>query len=210
MRSIYISSVALAALTIFSSSAYAGCSGNGCYQQVTNPAVYATKEHNVLVSPARRIAHRTAAQYTSVQETVVLRAERQVPRHVSATYSTVAETVLVAPASRRWQVSSDAHGRTIGCWVDVPAQHTTRHRQVQVSAASTTYETIPAVMTTRNRTQMVRPAGVEYETVPAQYRAVARQVMVQPASSSWAPIGGGYASAATCGGRGFFGSTCGR
>ena len=210
MRSIYISSVALAALTVFSHSASAGCSGTGCYQQVVNPAVYATQEHNVLVAPARRVSHRTAAQYTNMQETVVLRAERQVPRHVPATYSTVAETVLVAPASRRWQVTTDAHGRTIGCWVDVPAQYTTRHRQVQVSAASTTHETIPAVMTTRTRTKMIRPAGVEYETVPAQYRTVARKIMVQAESASWAPIGGGYASAATCGGRGFFGSTCGR
>ena len=209
MRSVYISSTVFAALTVFSNSASAGCTGTGCYQQVVNPAVYATHEHNILVSPERRIAHRVAAQHRQVQETVVLRPEHQVPRHIPATYSTVAETVLAAPASRRWQVSSDAHGRTIGCWVDVPAQHTTRHRQVMVSPARTVHETVPAVMTTRFRTETVRPAGVEYETVPAQYRTVAKQVLVQPASASWAPIGGGSV-AAYCGGRGLFGSTCGR
>ncbi len=209
MRLVYISGVAFAALTVFSNSAYAGCTGTGCYQQVVNPAVYATHEHNVLVSPERRIAHRVAAQHRQVQETVVLRPERQVPRHVPATYSTFAETVLVAQAGRRWQVSTDAHGRTIGCWVDIPAQYTTRHRQVMVSPASTSYETIPAVVTTRTRTHMVRPASVEYQTVPAQYRTVAKQVLVQPASASWAPIGGHTASL-SCSGRGFFGSTCGR
>ncbi len=209
MRSVYISGVAFAALTVFSNSASAGCTGTGCYRQVLNPAVYATHEHNVLVSPERRIAHRVAAQHRQVQETVVLRPERQVPRHVPATYSTVAETALVAPASRRWQVSTDAHGRTIGCWIDVPAQYTTHHRQVMVSPAKTVHETVPAVMTTRTRTEVVRPAGVEYTTVPAQYRTVAKQVLVQSASASWAPIGG-HGAVASCGGRGLFGSTCGR
>jgi hypothetical protein len=210
MRIVYLTSVAIAALTVLSTSASAACNsnGSGCYQQVVNPAVYATHEHNVLVAPARKIAHRTPAQYQTVQETVVVRKERTVARHVPATYSTVAETVMVSPAGRHWQVSKDAHGRTVGCWVNTPAQYSTRHRQVQVNAATTIHETVPAVHTTRQRTQLVRPAGVSYETLSAQYRTVARQVMVKPASSSWAPIGGG--SVASCGGRGLFGSTCGR
>jgi hypothetical protein len=210
MRSVYLTGVALATLTLFSHSASAACNsnGSGCYQQVVNPAVFATHETNVLVSPARKIAHRTPAQYQTVQETVVVRLERQVARHVPATYSTVAETVMVSPAGRHWQVSKDAHGRTVGCWVNTPAQYTTRHRQVQVKAATTVYETVPAVHTTRSRTQLVSPSSVSYETVPAQYRTVSRQVMVKPASSAWAPIGGH--SVASCGGRGFFGSTCGR
>lgn len=210
MRSVYFTGVAIATLTLFSHSASAACNSNGsaCYQQVVNPAVYATHETNVLVSPARRITHRTAAQYQTVQETVVLRPARIIARYVPATYSTVAETVMIAPAGRHWQVSTDVHGRTVGCWVNAPATYSTRNRQVQVKAANTIHETVAAVHTTRNRTQLVRPAGVSYETMPAQYRTVARQVMVQPASSSWTPIGGG--SVASCGGRGFFGSTCGR
>ncbi len=208
MRSIIMSSVAFAALSLCAP-ASAGCTnGSGCYQQVVTPAVYGIQEHTVLVAPARQIAHHVAAQYSTVQETVLVRPARKIAHHIPAQYSTVAETVLVSQATRSWQVSTDAHGRTVGCWVDMPARYATRERTVMVQAASTNYETVPAQTATRARTQLVRPSGVEYETVPAQYRTHSRQVLVQPASASWAPIGGGETR--HCGGRGLFGSNCAR
>ncbi len=208
MRSVLPFSVGLTMLAVSSLPAAAGCSGSGCYQQVVTPPVYATQHHEVLVAPGRRIAHRVPAQYQTVEETVVVRGERQIPHHVPAEYSTVAETFMVSPGGRSWQVSTDAHGRTVGCWVDTPAQYSTRHRQVMVRPASTEYETIPAVTATRARTQLVRPASVEVEVIAPQYQTIARQVMVQPASASWAPISGGR-TASSCGGRGLFGSSCG-
>ena len=207
MRYIGLIGVSVAALLATSLSAAAGCQGSACYQQVVNPPVYATERHDFLVSPERRIAHRTPAEYQRVHEEVLVQPERQIPHHIPAEYSTVAETVLVAPASRQWQVSHDAYGRTVGCWVDVPAQYSTRHRQVVVRPASVEYETIPAVTRTRPRIVQTRPASVEVEVVPAQYETVARQVQVAPATASWQPIGGRGYGRRSCGG--LFGGSCG-
>ncbi|MBY0612939.1 MAG: hypothetical protein K2P80_12225 [Beijerinckiaceae bacterium] len=208
MRYIGLVGVSVAALFATSLPAAAGCQGSGCYQQVVHPPVYATEHQQYLVAPERRIAHRTPAEYQTVHEEVLVQPERQIPHHIPAEYSTVAETVLVAPASRQWQVSVDAYGRTVGCWVDVPAQYATRHRQVVVRPASVEYETIPAVTRTRPRIVQTRPASVEVEVQPAQYETVARRVQVAPASASWQPIGGRSARR-SCGNGGLFGSYCG-
>ncbi len=206
MRILHLSGICLLALLPLSTAAKAGCRGNGCYEQVVTPPLYATQEHQIQVAPERRLAHRIPAEYRTVEETVLVQPERQIPHRVPAAYSTVAETVQVSPGGRRWQVTSDHHGRTIGCWVDVPPQYATRHREVLVRPESTVYETLPAVTATRARTVLARPASVEVEVIPAEYQTVARQVQVAPASVSWAPIGGGRGS---CGGRGLFGSSCG-
>lgn len=204
MRKFFLSGLCLAAMLPFAISASAGCRGNGCYEQVVTPPLYSTQHEQVLVAPERRIAHRIPAEYRTVEETVLIRPERQVAHPVPAAFSTVAETVQVSPGGRQWQVSRDANGRTIGCWVDVPPQYATRHREVLVRPASTVYETIPAVTATRARTVLARPANVEIEVIPPQYETVARHVQVAPASVSWAPIGG---RGGGCG-RGLF-SSCG-
>ncbi len=210
MRSVILSGVSIAMLTFVSTAAQAGCHGSACYQQVVTAPVYASESHQVLVAPARRIAHRTPAQYNTVQETVVVQPERRIAHRTPAQYSTVAETVMVSPGGRHWQVSTNAHGQTVGCWVDTPAQYTTQHRQVVTRPAGVEYETIPAVTATRARTVLARPAGVEIEEVPAQFQTVSRQVQVAPATASWVAIGGGYSQSGYCGNRGLFGSNCAR
>lgn len=172
--------------------AAAGCQGSQCFEQVVTPPVYRTEHHEVLVEPERRLAHRVAPQFASVEETVTLRGPRQVVHHVPAEYSSVEERVLLAPGGRHWQVSIDAYGRTIGCWVEVPPHYGVRQRTVEVRPAQTYYETIPAVTGTRIVTVMTRPSAIEVETIPARYETVAQEVEVQPASVGWRPIGGGY------------------
>ena len=207
MRMLGLLGVSAAALLVLSSSASAGCHGAGCYEQVVTPPLYATEHHQFLVAPERRIAHRIPAEYATVPETYLVQPERQIPHYVPAEYSSVAETVQVSHGGRQWQVSTDAYGRTVGCWVDVPPQYATRHRQVLVRPASTVYETIPAVTATRERTVVARPSSVEVEVVPAQYETVARQVQVAPATASWQPLGGHRRSRSSCGG--LFGGSCG-
>ena len=213
MRGVFVSAAvcAVAALS-FAGPVSAGCRGSGCYQQVVNPPVYETRQHDLLVAPERHIARRIPAEYGTVEETVVVRGARQIAHHVPAEYSTVNETVLVSHGGRQWQVSTDAYGQTVGCWVDVPPQYATRQREVQVRAADTVYETIPAEYATRQRTVLTRPSGIDVQTIPAQYETVSQQVQVAPATVSWQPLGGGYGggyrSRRSCGG--LFGGNCGQ
>lgn len=138
---------AAVALIAASTAAYAGGAGcTTCYRLVTHPAVYETVSEQVLVKPARTVA-----------------------RPIPAEYGTVAETVLVSPARKVWQVTYDAHGQPVGCWVTVPAQYATQHRTV-----------------------LVRPAQVVTEEIPAVYKARHRQVLVEPARSEWVSASAGY------------------
>lgn len=139
--------LASAALLLASSPALAGgagCGGAECYRRVVTPPVYGTVSQQVMVRPPERYATTVPGEFT-----------------------TVAERVLVAPASRVWQVSRDAYGHTVGCWVTVPARYAVRHRQV-----------------------MVRPPQVVQHYQPAQYAVQHRQVLVQPVRAGWAPVGG--------------------
>ncbi len=49
---------------------------------------------------------------------------------------------MVHPARKVWQVTRDGWGREVGCWVTVPAQYATQHRQVMVSEERVVYDTI--------------------------------------------------------------------
>jgi len=125
------------------SAAQAGGSGCAtCYQKVVHPPVYGTQHEKVMIRAPRTVSH-----------------------VVPAKYETVAETVMVQPASKVWQVSHDAHGREIGCWVKVPARYETRHRQV-----------------------LVQPETVVPVAIPAVYGHVARPVLLKPAHASWQPV----------------------
>ena len=189
--------------------AAAGCQGGNCFEHIVSPPVYETQQHDVLVSSERHVAHRIPAEYSTVEETVMVRGPRQVARHVPAEYAVVNENVLVAPGGRHWQVTVDAEGRTIGCWVDAPPQYAVRQREVVVRPAQTFYETIAGVTATRERTVMTRAAGIHVETIPAEYETVSRQVEVAPARASWQPIGGyghRHAPRRSCGG--LFGGHC--
>jgi hypothetical protein len=173
--------------------AQAGGSGcQTCYKHVTHPAQYRTVDETVLVRPAQTVAHRTPAEFGTVHEKVVLQPAHTVAREIPAQMGTVAEQVMVSPARKEWQVTRDAHGHAVGCWVKIPAQYAVQHRTVVVRPAQVVHETVPAVYGTRSRQVMVRAPQVHHEVIPAQYATRQRTEMVAPASSSWQPVGGGY------------------
>ena len=123
-----------------------GCAGSECYRYVRRPPSFGT-----------------------VGETVMVRPPSTTYSQVPPAFETVAEQVLVAPGRRVWQVTYDAHGQPVGCWVTLPAKYAVQHRQV-----------------------MVRPAQVIPHAIPAAYATRYRTVMTDPGYSGWKPIGGGY------------------
>lgn len=178
------------ALLIGASAAQAGgCRGSACYNLVTAPPVYGTVNETVQVRPALTQRRVIPAEYETVTDNVMIAPERRIPRHRAAVYETVTEKVLIAPATRRWDVTRDAWGNTVGCWVDVPAQYGYQSRRVEVSPASVEYEMVPAVYTQRQRKVMVRPTEVVREEIPAVYETRQRQVLVSPGSQYWSRAG---------------------
>ena len=162
-----------------------GCRGSACYNLVTAPPVYGSINETYQVRPAQVQRRVVPAEYETVTDNVMIAPARQIPHHRAAVYETVTEKVLVSPATRRWDVTRDAWGRTVGCWVDVPAQYGYQSRRVEVSPASVDYETVPAVYTQRQRKVMVRPTQVVREEIPAVYATRQRQVLVSPGSQYW-------------------------
>jgi hypothetical protein len=179
-------SAVAAGLVLSASAAEAGgCRGSACYNLVNTPPVYGTIDETYQVRPAQVQRRVVPAEYETVTDTVMIAPERRIARPRAAVYDTVTEKVLIAPATRRWEVSRDAWGRTVGCWVDVPAQYGYQSRRVEVSPASVDYETVPAVYTQRQRKVMVRPTEVVREEIPAVYETRQRQVLVSPGSQYW-------------------------
>ncbi|MGL4439651.1 MAG: hypothetical protein ACRCUE_10275 [Bosea sp. (in: a-proteobacteria)] len=166
------------------------CRGSACYKLVVTPPAYQTVSEQVMVRPSQRIARHIPAEYGTVSETVTVRHAQTIARHIPAVYGTTAETVMVAPAGKVWQISYDAHGNKVGCWVSTPARYATQHRRVVVREAQTVHHTIPAVHAQRHRQVVVRHAAVEYDTIPAAYQTNHRHVMVHPGSKAWAPVRG--------------------
>ncbi len=140
-----------------------GCRGE-CYHEAILPPVYGTVSERVLLSPPRT--------YDVV---------------TPATYRTETETVEIAPARREWQVTRDAWGRRVGCWVDLPARYGVRQRTVMVSAASSVPVTQLPVYGSRERTVLVEPARRAW--VPAPHGA---PFYGQPDGYSDAPIRAAY------------------
>lgn len=162
-----------------------GCRGSACYNLVTAPPVYGTVDETVQVRPPQ-VQHRVVpAEYETVVDTVMIAPERRIPHYRPASYETVTEKVLISGPSRRWQVTRDAYGNTVGCWVEVPAQYGYQSRRVEVAPASVSYETVPAVYGQRPRKVMVRPTEVLREEIPAAYETRQRQVLVSPGSQYW-------------------------
>jgi hypothetical protein len=187
LRSISLSAVVLAASAL---AAEAGGGCTTCYQRVQHPAQYRTVAEPVMVRPAQTVAHATPAQYGTVHETVMVRPAQTIARHIPAEMGTVAETVMVSPGRKEWQVTRDAHGREVGCWVKIPAQYATQHRTVVTRPAQVAHEVIPAQYATHARHVVVRPAQVHHQVIPAEYGVRHRTEMVAPATDSWQPVGG--------------------
>jgi hypothetical protein len=192
-RHIAIAFGAIVALSSTAAQAGNPCQpGQSCYKLVTTPAEYGTVAEQVMVSPERRVSRHIPAEYGVVQEQVMVHPARRIAHHVPAVVNTVAEQVMISPASKVWQVTRDAHGQTVGCWVVVPARYGVQHRQVVVQPASVQYSEVPAQYATRSRKVMTRAADVHHETIPAQYQTHHRQVMTRQATRGWQPVGYGY------------------
>jgi hypothetical protein len=188
-KSVALSGVALVGLI---STAEAGGHCRNCFQKVEHPALYRTVAETVQVRPAQTVAHVTPAQYGIVHEKVLVRPAQTIAREIPAQLGTVAEQVMVSPPRKEWQVTVDAHGRQIGCWVKIPAQYAVRHRTVVVQPAQIEHHTIPAVYETRAHKVEVRPQQVHHQVIPPQFATQHRTEMVAPASSSWQPIHSGH------------------
>jgi hypothetical protein len=186
LRTLPLAAVVLGA-SIAAANAGGGC--KTCYEKVVAPPVYRTVPETVMVRPAQTVAHTTPAEYGTVHEKVLVRPAQTVARHIPAVMGSVAETVMVSPARKEWQVTVDAHGRKIGCWVKIPAQYATQHRAVVIRPAGVAHDVIPAQYGVQARTVMTRPAQVHHQVIPAEYATRHRTEMVHPGSASWQPIG---------------------
>ncbi|MCA0422926.1 MAG: hypothetical protein LCH61_06315, partial [Proteobacteria bacterium] len=133
----------LSVLALSGSAAAGDYCGANCYRKVVTPPQYATVAETVQVRPAAVARRVQPAEYGTVHEQVVVRPARTVARVSPARYGTVAETVMVSPGGKRWQVTRDAYGNEIGCWVNTPAQYATRYRTVMVQPETVSQETIP-------------------------------------------------------------------
>jgi hypothetical protein len=187
-----LTTLALGTAALLSSASFAQAGCQTCYQKVVHPAQYRTVPETVMVRHAQTIAHTTPAEYGVVHEKVLVHPGHAIARTIPAEMGAVAEQVMVSPARKEWQVTVDAHGRKIGCWVKIPAQYAVQHRTVVVRPAQVVHEHVPAVYETRARQVMVRPAQVHHQVIPAEYATRHRTEMVAPASASWQPIGGGH------------------
>lgn len=184
-RLLAASAVSAALLAGIGAAQAGGCRGSACYNLVTAPPVYGTVDETVQVRPPQ-VQHRVVpAEYETVVDTVMIAPERRIPHYRAASYETVTEKVMISAPSRRWQVTRDAYGNTVGCWVEVPAQYGYQSRRVEVAPASVSYETVPAVYGQRPRKVMVRPTEVLREEIPAAYETRQRQVLVSPGSQYW-------------------------
>ena len=182
-----LSASAFAAIALFGAQGAqaGGCRGSACYNLVNTPPVYGTVDETYQVRPAQVQRRVVPAEYETVTDTVMIAPERRIPHHRAAVYETVTEKVMISAATRRWEVTRDAWGNTVGCWVDVPARYGYQSRRVEVSPATIDYETVPAVYTQRQRQVMVRPTQVVREEIPAVYETRQRQVMVSAGSQYW-------------------------
>ena len=136
---------AAAAISLSALPAAAGCVGQ-CYQQTYVPPSYETVTERVMTRAPRTYALTTPAQY-----------------------STVHETVQVSPGGRHWSVTTDAHGRQIGCWISTPPRYATVARTVMVQ----------------------QPQVVPYSE-PAQYGYRSHTVQTASGYRAWSPVGHGY------------------
>jgi hypothetical protein len=180
-----------AALLLASTAAQAGgdCRGTACYNLIQTPAVYDTVAETYLVRQSQTRRRVVPARYTTVTEKVMIQPARQIAHEVEGQYYSISEKVVISPGGPRWEVITDASGRTTGCWVYDEPQFGFRQRLVESAPARVEYQTIPAVYTQRQRRVMVAPTRVVHQTIPAGYKTRHRKVLVSPASQHWQRAG---------------------
>lgn len=138
----FLAAAALTTLLGALSPALAGGACRDCYREVVEPPVYETKVQPVLLRGPRTGAIIVPAQYT-----------------------TVTERVEIEPARRIWQVSRDAHGRKVGCWVTLPGRSEWRQRRVVSRPAELVPVAMPTVYGLRQTPVLVAPARLGWEPV---------------------------------------------
>lgn len=180
-----------AALLLGATAAQAGggCRGSACYNLVETPPVYGTIAETRIVRKEQTRRHVVPARYEYVTEKVMIQPARKIPVQIEGQYYSVQEKVLISPGGKRWEVTTDAYGRTTGCWVYDEPQYGFRQRVVESVPARTEYKIIPAVYTERQRRVMVEPTRVVRETLPAAYETRHRKVLVSPGSQHWQRAG---------------------
>lgn len=178
-----------AALLLGSTAQAGGCEGTACYNLVQTPPVYGTIAETKLVRKTKTRRRVVRARYATITEKVLIQPARQIPHQVEGQYYSISEKVLIAPGGPRWEVTTDAYGRTTGCWIYDEPQYGFRQRLVESAPARIEYETIPAVYTQRQRRVLVRPTRVVKETIRAGYKTRYRKVLVSPGSQHWQPAG---------------------
>jgi hypothetical protein len=159
-----------------------------CFEKVVTPPSYGVVAEQVMVTPARILAHRTPAQFAVVPNPRTIVPEHVVARYVPAQYAVTTEDVVVAPARKRWVVKREPDGREIGCWEEVAARVVTRQRRVLVKGPATLYHRHPGVVALEPQHIMVHPPEVSRETIPAVYATRHRKVMTS-GGVHWRPIG---------------------
>lgn len=201
MKRIAITASAFGAFLAFgASSAQAGgcygsscrpapCKGSACYTLVQTPPVYGAIDETYIARPEQIQSQVVPAQYETLTEKVMIHPARKIAHHRPAQYGVVSEKVLLSPGGKRWEVSRDAHGRLVGCWVETPAQYGYRQRTVEIAPASVAYEIVPPVYSHRHRRVMTTPTQIVRHTIPPVYETRHRKVLLKPASSHWARAG---------------------
>ncbi len=138
--------LAASALSLAAVAAKAGapCVGQ-CYEKVATPPSVGVVEEQVMVSPGRIVAYQTPAQFAVVPNPKTIIPEHIVARYAPAKFATVTEEVMISPPGKRWEVTRDASGREIGCWVETPAKFVTRQRSVMIKPPVTLYHRVRQV-----------------------------------------------------------------
>ena len=159
----------------------APCQGSSCYTLVQTPPVYGSVAETYVARPEQVQAQVIPAEYDTVTEKVMVHPARQIAHHRPAQYGVVSEKVMLSPGGKRWEVSRDAHGRMVGCWVETPAQYGYRQRTVEIAPASVYYEIVPPVYSpSPAQGDDAAPTQVVRHTIPAVYETRHRKVLLQP------------------------------
>lgn len=163
-------------------------------RQVVIPAVYETRDVQVLIKEETTTFRTIPTTYKTITEQVLVQPQRQILVSVPAKYETWTETVEVEPEKVVWKPGSGLYGRSqfegagmvdistgdILCRVVQPARMATVERMRMISPPRTESRTIPAIYRTITKQVVDQPARLEPVTIPAEYMAIPVSVMIEP------------------------------
>lgn len=188
MASIFIRS-ALAGAAIFglASQTEAGSKPVACYEEISNPAVYATVTERVVVKPASSYEVVHPAVYGTRTRLVEIEPKRVVEQVSPAVVKTVHRKVKVKPSGTAWEWRK-IDGRKVLCEVERPAVWTTVAETVVVRKERIKHVVVPARYERVTETVVIKPERVSTVTTPAEYANVSRRVLVSEGGTSWRKV----------------------